>query len=327
MTEHVELKEQLRSCPNLPSSPAVANRLIQLMESSNPDIQEVVDVLSSDAALAAKILQLANSSFFPYKYKVTTLPKAAILIGYNGILATALSFTLVQHLRKEGAAGLNLDLFWRRSLLIASACRAIGEVCGQKETEELFLAGLIQDIGMLVLDRLKPDLYDANILDQSLHAEVVAHEQQRLGVTHALVGSWLLTDWNFPSKMCVAVQLSDDTQPFPPSGGAEKFYNCLGLAVTLTGLVLTHATDEKFLHQVDLAETRLGLDPFAFAMILKKLKGIVRETETLFDMNSQSETHLLELTERARTLLSRRHVQLATQLDTLFLQNAMPGVG
>lgn len=327
MPEHDELRERLRTCPNLPSSPAVANRLIQLMESSNPDVEQMIKILSSDAALTAKILQLANSSFFPYKYKVTTLPKAAILIGYNGILATALSFTLVQHLQTEASTGLDLDLFWRRSLLVASACRAIGEICGQKDTEELFLVGLLQDIGMLVLDRLYPDLYDTRMLNQSLHAEVVAHEQQMLGATHALVGSWLLTNWNFPSKMCVAVQLSDDVLPFPASGGSEKFYNCLGLAVTLTGLILTNATDEALLDYVDLAELRLGLDPFAFAMILKKVKGMVRETELLFEMNSHSETNILHLTEQARTLLSRRHVQLASQLDALFLQQVMPGVG
>ena len=327
MTENVELRERLRSCPNLPSSPAVAKRLIALMESPDPDIEEIVRVLSSDSALTAKILQVANSSLFPYKYKITTLPKAAILLGYNGILATALSFTLVQHLRKEGSVGLDLNLFWRRSLLVASACRAIGEVCGQKETEELFLVGLIQDIGMLALDRLNSELYDSQALKQSLHAEVVAHERQILGVTHALVGSWLLTDWNFPSKMCVAVQLSDETQSFPASGGAEKFYNSVWLAVALAGLILTKATDEALLDQVDLAESRLGLDPFAFAMILKKVKSTMRETEMLFDMNSHSEANLLQLTNQARTLLSRRHVQLATQLDALFLQNAMPGVG
>lgn len=327
MTENIELRERLRSCPNLPSSPAVAKRLIQLMESSNPDVEEMVQVLASDAALTAKILQLANSSLYPYKYKVTTLPKAAILIGYNGILTTALSFTLVQHLRTEGSAGLDLELFWRRSLLVASACRAIGEVCGQKETEELFLVGLIQDLGMLVLDRLHPDLYDTHALNQLCHADVMAHEERVLGVTHALVGSWLLTDWNFPSKMCIAVQLSDDAQAFPASGGSEKFYNCLGLAVTLTGLILMNATDENFLEYVDLAENRLGLNAFAFATILKKIKGIVRETELLFDMKSHSEAKISQLTEQARILLSRRHTQLATQLDALFLQKAIPGVG
>lgn len=327
MPEHVELKERLRACPDLPSSPAVANRLIQLMESPCPDVEEIVQVISSDSVLTAKILQLANSSLFPYKCKVTTLSKATILIGYNGILATALSFTLVQHFRKEGSTGLDLALFWRRSLLVASACRAIGDVCGQKDTEELFLAGLIQDIGMLALDRLNPGLYHSEALNQSLHEEVVAHEHEVLGVSHALAGSWLLMDWNFPSKICTAVQLSDEPRLSCDSGGSEKFNNCVGLAVTLTGLILTNASDEAFLAQVDLAESCLGMDPFAFAQTLRKLKDIVGETEKLFEMNSHSEANLLQLTEQARTVLSRQHVPLAPQLDALFLQNAMPGAG
>ncbi len=327
MTDHVELKERLRTCPNLPSSPAVAKRLIQLMESPFPDVEEIVQVLSSDSALTAKILQLANSSLFPYKCQVTTMLKAAILIGFNGILAIALSFTLVRHFRNEGSTGLDLDLFWRRSLLVASACRAIGDICGQKDTEELFLAGLIQDIGMLALDRLNPELYHSKALNQLLHPEIVAHEREMLGVTHALVGSWLLMDWNFPSKICMAVQLSDEARLLPDSEGPAKFFNCVGFAVNLVGLVITNASDEVFLAQVDLAESRLGIDPFAFAQILRKLKDVVHESEKLFEMNSHSEANLLQLMEQARTVLSRRHVPLANQFDALFLQNAMPGAG
>lgn len=106
------------------------------MVSPFPDVEEIAQVLSSDSPLTEKILQLANSSLFPYKCKVTTLPKAAILIGYNRILPTALSFTLVRHFRNEASTGLDLDLFWRRSLLVASACRAIGDVCGQKKIQK-----------------------------------------------------------------------------------------------------------------------------------------------------------------------------------------------
>ena len=326
MIESTELRERLQNCQNLPSSPQVAKQLIELMESPSPDVEEIVQILSRDSALTAKILQLANSSFFPYKYKVTTLPKAAILIGYNGILATALSFTLLQHLRKEGTEGLDLELFWRRSLLTASACRAIGEVCQQKDVEELFLVGLIQDIGMLALDRLMPDLYASEALNQLVHADVVVHERQILGVDHALVGSWLLTDWSFPSKLCTAVQLSDETDPCPVSDGSERFNNCVKFAVTLAELIMINASDETLLDLVDVGERSLGLDPFAFAVILKKVQGIVRETEVLFDMNSQSEAKIFQLTERAKILLTKRNSQLATQLDSLVLQNAQPGM-
>lgn len=325
--DQAELRDKIRACPNLPSSPEVAKRLIALMETESPDIEDMVSILASDSVLTAKILQLANSSFFPYKYKVTTLPKAAILIGYNGILATALSFTLVTHLKNEHSHGLNLELFWRRSLLAASVCRAVGGVCGRKDVEELFLVGLIQDIGMLVLDRVVPETYAPEGLDQFSHAKVTAHETHMLGTTHAEVGSWLLTDWNFPAKICVAVQLSDESGPYPGPSGSDKFYNCVLLGVQLTQLLLNEAKDEAFFGLVELAENRLGLDPFAFAMIIKNIKDILRETESLFDMSSKSDEQLQQLTEQAKTLLGRRNAQLATQLDALFLQEAMPGVG
>ncbi|MGD9851167.1 MAG: HDOD domain-containing protein [Nitrospirales bacterium] len=325
--DKAELRDKIRACPNLPSSPEVAKRLIALMETESPDIEDMVSILASDSVLTAKILQLANSSFFPYKYKVTTLPKAAILIGYNGILATALSFTLVTHLKNEHAHGLNLELFWRRSLLAASVCRVVGGVCGRKDVEELFLVGLIQDIGMLVLDRVVPETYASESLDQFSHAKVSDHEIHKLGTTHAEVGSWLLTDWNFPAKICVAVQLSDESDPYPGPSGSDKFYNCVLLGVRLTQLLLNEARDEAFFGLVEFAENRLGLDPFAFAMIIKNIKEVLRETESLFEMSSKSDDQFQQLVGQAKTLLGRRNAQLAARLDSLFLQEAMPGVG
>ncbi len=327
MSESSDLREALRRCPNLPTSPQAAKDLIQLFESPSPEVDDIVKILAKDSALTVKILQLANSSFFPYKYQVTTLSKAAILIGYNGILATALSFTLVQHLRKEGAEGLNLDLFWRRSLLAASICRAIGESCERDDVEELFLTGLIQDIGMLALERLKPEVYASRALNQFSHSAVIAHEREVLGVDHALAGSWLLTDWNFPSKLCVAVQLSDELEPFPPAGGSEEFYNCVTFSVMLTELFVNQSSDEAFLDVVDFAQQRLGIDALSFANTLKKVKGIVKETELLFDMKSQSDASMMELSEKARVLLAQRNAQLAVQLDAMFLQNAASAVG
>lgn len=325
--DQAELRDKMRTCPNLPSSPQVAQKLIDLMRSEFPDVEDIVQVLARDSVLTAKILQLANSSMFPYKYQVTTLRKAAILIGYNGILASALSFTLVNHLRQEHSKGLNLELFWRRSLLAASICRAIGGVCGRKDVEELFLVGLIQDIGMLVLDRVVPEVYASEALDQFFHGNVVAHEREVLGTDHAQVGNWLLTDWNFPAKVCVAVQLSDEPGMFPGPSGSDKFYNCVMLGVQLTQLLLGQARDEEFFELVGFAENRLGLDPFAFAMIIKNIKKILQETESMFEMSSQSEDHLQELTEQARILLSQRYTQLSVQLDNLFLQHSMPSVG
>ncbi|MDR4483660.1 MAG: hypothetical protein R3B95_10650 [Nitrospirales bacterium] len=116
-----------------------------------------------------KVLQLATSSFFPYKGKVTMLSNATIFISYNGILATVVSCTLVRH-------------------LVASTCHAIGDVCGQKDSQELVLVGSIQDIGMLILEPLISDLYQSKLLNQCWRTGVIVHEREILGITHAPIG-------------------------------------------------------------------------------------------------------------------------------------------
>ena len=95
----------------------------------------------------------------------------------------------------------------------------------------------------------------------------------------------------------------------------------------MTQLLINRAKDEAFFELVGFAENKLGLDPFAFAMIIKNTKDILRDTEAMFEMSSHSEDSLEKLTQQAKTLLGRRNAQLAMQLDALFLQEAMPGVG
>ena len=78
--DKAELRDKIRACHNLPSSPEVAKRLIALMETESPDIEDMVSILSSDSVLTAKILQLANSSFFPYKYSPDFLTSLFALV-------------------------------------------------------------------------------------------------------------------------------------------------------------------------------------------------------------------------------------------------------
>ena len=87
--------------------------------------------------------------------------------------------------------------------------------------------------------------------------------------------------------MCVAIEMSDDTQALQASGGPGKFYNCAWLAVTPVVLILTHATDGKLLENMDLSESPLGVGLWALAMILKQVKRTMRETEMLFYMKPQ----------------------------------------
>ena len=124
---------KLRSCTNLPSPPKVALQLIEMGQDPELNIDDVVKVIGIDPALTTKIMRRANSPIYAHQGKAKSLQKAVMLIGFNGILSLALSFSLVKSLRKESGDGLDHSRFWRRALISGSAGLALGQACKRQD--------------------------------------------------------------------------------------------------------------------------------------------------------------------------------------------------
>ena len=142
------------------------------------------------------------------------------MFGWTGTLNIALSFSLVGGIQEDKSIGLDHGLFWKRSLATAVACRTLGEVTGYSLREELFLPGLLQDIGMLAIDKAEPQVY-ADIGDrQQDHKYVCVLEKQKIGADHAAVGQWLLKSWRIPEKITRLIALShgDEVEGHEPPG-------------------------------------------------------------------------------------------------------------
>lgn len=308
---------RLRSCKSLPTPPKVALQLIKLAQDPELNIDDVVKVLGIDPALTAKIIQRANSPIYAHQKKATSLQKAVMLIGFNGILSLALSFSLVKSLRREAKEGLDHSIFWRRSLIAGSAAIAMGQACKRQDLEELFVAAFIQDIGMLVLDQVEPTLYADPDLNQAVHQRVLEHEQDKFGATHALVGSWLLAEWNFPESLVSVIQASDDTKLIPPDTQDRQFLQCVKLSGTIADLSMTQASDETLLDISEHLETDLHLGPLAFLEIFKHIKVLVIESEPLFEINKVGEEDPDTILERAQQLLEIRSLKLDQHINNL----------
>jgi len=316
-----ESEARLHSCTNLPSPPKVALRIIQLAKDPNIDVEDVARILSIDPALSTKILGMANSALYGHQKKVNNLQKATMVIGFNGVLSLALSFSLVKSLRREQGEGLNQIWFWRRALTAGAACRALGEACHRKDLEELFTAAFIQDIGMLALDQIDSTLYVEPDFNPSSHLSTLAREVEKFGANHNVVGSWLLSQWNFPEELVLAVRYSDEPDQVPPGHEHAQFFQCVSLSGLIAELIadlhLTQTSDEM-LHEISRhIEAGLRLGPQAFLEIIKTLKGMIGEVEALFEIESQGEYDLDSILEKARELLVLRNIKLDQQINTL----------
>ena len=154
-----EIEAQLRRSVNFPSPPGVATHIIELAQDPEIEMGKVAKALSMDSALSSKVLRIANSPLYAQRRKSENLRQALVVLGLNATLTLALSFSLVKSLRGAKPNGLSYKFYWRRALLAATAARALGDAMRQTLAEEIFLAALLQDVGMLALDQAVPDLY------------------------------------------------------------------------------------------------------------------------------------------------------------------------
>lgn len=315
-----ECVAKLESCASLPSPPQVALQIIQLVKDPEIEIDDVVHVLALDPALSVKILRMANSPLYGQGKKIGNLPKAIMVIGLNGILSLALSFSLVKSLRREQNAGLDHSTFWRRALISGTAGMVLAQTCGRSDQEELFMASFLQDLGMLVLDQVEPTLYAHPNFDQLSHKNIVAHEREHFGTDHALVGSWLLHKWNFPEDLLRGIRYSDDIEQAPPETKNRQFLQCVAFSGTFADLSISQIDDNTLFEISETIESTLQLPSLAFVEMFKKMKQLVQESAPLFEVDLQNGFDPEATIERANKLITLHNLSVDQKINTLTAQ-------
>ena len=149
---------------SLPSLPTVALDVLRICEDPSSDIGDLAEGLSRDPILAGRVLQMANSAYYNGGAEVTSLNRAAVMLGLRALKVLALGFTLANELPSRGeSGGFDLQLFWHRSLVNAVAGRSVAAAIRSTKTEEAFLCGLLAQIGKLALAKAAPERYSVAV--------------------------------------------------------------------------------------------------------------------------------------------------------------------
>lgn len=323
-TPPAHLLTQLEQMEDLPSPPDIVTRIIEALKDPEVDFHDLIKDLEKDPALSVKLMKTANSAMYARRREVTSLNQALLTMGQAAAATLALSFSLVSSLQERKGSGINLKYFWNRSLLTATTARALGKALGHEAREELFLAGLLQDIGLLVLDKLIPEHY-MELGDNLYHHNLVcAHEIKELGVDHAWIGSWLLERWGLPEQICEAARYSHDHAPELGEGSLQQFVDCVSVASHISDVLLTDRRDEAICYVALLMQERLGLDEDSTLKILAEVSDQIPEIEGQFGMEIVRCEEVATILDQARKVLTdvslnaqREIMQLNQQLDSL----------
>lgn len=200
--------QKLQHSGCLPAMPAIAIKILEATR--NPDLtpQQLATLIAQDPATSAQVLRVANSSLFPRRRDVSSIPIAVAVLGMNLCASVAITVALVGAMRQGNAPSFPSTRYWRRSLLSAIIAHRLGQQMGVHNVAELFIAGLLQDIGILALSNCVGGGYDEMYARVSNHQELLLAEHDIFGADHADIGVWLLNDWALPIQIVEAISNS-----------------------------------------------------------------------------------------------------------------------
>lgn len=215
----------IESGGSIPSMPQIVTRLLEITRDQEYKIEDVINLLSTDAGIAGDVLRLANSPLFGVTRKVSSLTHATNLLGVKRIRTLVMGRCMVDKVNEGGAGPIDVSYYWRRSLATAVLATRFAEHVVPKHREEAFMSGLLSDVGVVVLARALPQQYApiAKAYAPKKNADLVALERKGIGIAHPEVSALVLERWALPDTMVQAVRHHHD-HPVPehlPAGVAE----------------------------------------------------------------------------------------------------------
>jgi HD-like signal output (HDOD) protein/ActR/RegA family two-component response regulator len=201
--EHPTLQAIVGQMGELPSLPRTYERFVEAIENPETTIRELVGIVEQDVALSARCLQLANSAYFGLRRRLDTLGQAVTYLGVSTLRAMVLSSAIFSAFRADGRlTHTELEQLERHAVLVANTAKLL--LVDEDARQQAFMAGMLHDIGRLILSTLDTDPLDTLAEIYPLEAGLEA-EQTPAEITHAEVGAYLLGLWGLPHPIVEAV--------------------------------------------------------------------------------------------------------------------------
>lgn len=193
---------------SLPSVPSLYQALVSELESPKSSMESVAAIIRQDIGMTGKVLQLVNSAFFGLPRAITNPAQAISLLGLDAVKALVLGIHVFSSFQQHQGSPFKIETLWKHSLLTGRLAQSIAEYEGasRRVAELSFTAGLLHDVGVLVLALNGPESYRALLKSAgSPGAKLDEIERGTLGATHAEVGAYLLGLWGLGDDIVEAV--------------------------------------------------------------------------------------------------------------------------
>lgn len=244
----INIVELVKDVGELVTLPDVFIRINQLVENPNSTTADIAQAVSQDPAFTVRLLRVANSSFYGFSSTVDTASKAVSIIGTSQIRNLALSTSVADTFSGLPNQLVSMENFWRHSLYCGLVARKLAKLAGKCDAEAVFTAGLLHDIGELVIFNRLPEQAKKSlllVLDGADELPVYKAEQQTMGIDHAQVGGELARQWNLPPMLEECIAFHHDIRAarrYPRETALVHIANILAQMAEVDTIALADAT-------------------------------------------------------------------------------------
>lgn len=210
----LQLGALIAATPELAVMPATSARLLELLEDPDAAVEQVVGIIEKDPGLTANLLKLCNSAFYGLRREVGSVREALVLLGNQTLVTLTFAVSMGRVFQMPVTAyRLGRGRLWRHTLLVGLlAARLISPAAGAAARSRAFTAGIVHDLGKLLLDR--PLLAKLEQLPAGLSGRALCQaERNLLGCDHAEAGAALAENWNFPRDLTAVIAGHHQTVP------------------------------------------------------------------------------------------------------------------
>lgn len=304
--------EELKTSGELPTPTGVGMQILRMTQGEEFSTEEVGQVISTDPALAGRLLKLANSAESGSAEPITTVGEAMMRLGIRAVRNLALGLSLISGHRIGACAAFDYDGFWGRSLARAVAAKKLSAALRFGVPAETYILGLLSDVGSLALASVHADAYSKLLRDASIQsaAEYAQAEQERFGIDHSTVSGLMLGEWGLPEDFARAARGYQAVELTSTSVGLAEMSALLRAADVIASLLAADETLsieawETVLAEFQRLERISGLDRETFRTLCNEISSAWIEWGRLLEIPAENAMDFHQLEVEVRKAMSR----------------------
>ncbi len=206
MRQKTSVDRVIKKIESLPTLPIISQKIMELVGNENTSFKDLVAIIEKDQSLTLKILKVANSSFYSFLNKVTSLESALVKLGFNEVKAIVLGISIYRFFSDMNGDGFDRKLFWEHAIICSQIAKYLNLHFRLPNDDSLFLSGLIHDMGKIVVDQFLHEEFRQIIEALSFEETTFSKAEKKiLGTTHYQISAKLLKQWKFPKKVIFQV--------------------------------------------------------------------------------------------------------------------------